>query len=475
MAGRLPEAEQHFMASLAVLPGRASTLVNLAATRVLLGRPEEALTVADQALAMDPDMHDAWLHRATALAGLSRHAEALTSFERALSIDSGQSEVWSRQAQTLLALNRHDDAFASYERALTLNPASSEIWSRYGEALRESMRLAEAAQAFEQAIAHGGDPELHGYLLASVGGAAMPPHAPKRYVQALFDGYADDFDQHLVGVLGYDAHRVLTRHLALLARGPFDSALDLGCGTGLCGPLVKPHVRHLTGVDLSAAMLAKAGTLGVYSELVQGDLVSHLRATQRRYDLVLAADVFIYVGELDGVFSAVSDATLPGAVFCFSAEVPPTAAAPGRPKQGQPPRGAESDTQCANVGATYAPGRPKQGQPQLPMQGAESRRRLEQSASVGAIFPGRGRGTGSAGPQAQRPPRGAESDTQCANVGAQIQGVQLLPSLRYAHSEGYLRRLAAQHGFDVLDILRQPVRHDQRQPIDGLYLYLVKA
>ncbi len=410
IAGRLPEAEQHFMASLAVLPGRASTLVNLAATRVLLGRPEEALTVADQALAMDPDMHDAWLHRATALAGLSRHAEALTSFERALSIDSGQSEVWSRQAQTLLGLNRHDDAFASYERALTLNPASSEIWSRYGEALRESMRLAEAAQAFEQAIAHGGDPELHGYLLASVGGAAMPPHAPKRYVQALFDGYADDFDQHLVGVLGYDAHVVLTRHLALLARGPFESALDLGCGTGLCGPLVKPHIRHLTGVDLSEAMLAKAAALGVYSELVQGDLVSHLRATQRRYDLVLAADVFIYVGELDGVFSAVRDATLPGAVFCFSAEVPPTAAAPGRPKQGQPPRGAESDTQCANVGAAVAG-----------------------------------------------------------------QGVQLLPSLRYAHSEGYLRRLAAQHGFDVLDILRQPVRHDQRQPIDGLYLYLVKA
>ena len=430
MAGRLPEAEQHFMASLAVLPGRASTLVNLAATRVLLGRPEEALTVADQALAMDPDMHDAWLHRATALAGLSRHAEALTSFERALSIDSGQSEVWSRQAQTLLALNRHDDAFASYERALTLNPASSEIWSRYGEALRESMRLAEAAQAFEQAIAHGGDPELHGYLLASVGGAAMPPHAPKRYVQALFDGYADDFDQHLVGVLGYDAHRVLTRHLALLARGPFESALDLGCGTGLCGPLVKPHVRHLTGVDLSAAMLARAGALGVYSELVQGDLVSHLRATQRRYDLVLAADVFIYVGELDGVFSAVREATLPGAVFCFTAEVLPT--------RSQALRNDVSDMQCA---------------------------------TVEALQPSRGRGTGSAGPQAQRPPRGAESDTQCANVGA----FDLLPSLRYAHSESYLRGLAARHGFNVLDMLRQPVRHDQRQPIDGLYLYLVKA
>ena len=318
-AGRLPEAEQHFMDALALLPGRASTLINLAATRLLIGRPGDALASADAALAVEPDSHEAALHRATALAALSRHAEALAGFGRLLALDDTQAEVWSRQAQTLCALSRPADALLSFERALAIAPTEPELWSRYGELLRELARLNDAAAAFKQALAHGGDPELHGYLLASVGAAAMPSRAPDRYVQALFDGYADDFDQHLVGVLGYQAHALLTRHLALLARGPFESALDLGCGTGLCGPLVKPHVRHLTGVDLSAAMLARAGTLGVYSELVQGDLVAHLKATQRRYDLVLAADVFIYVGELDDVFSAVRDATQPGAVFCFTA------------------------------------------------------------------------------------------------------------------------------------------------------------
>ena len=56
-----------------------------------------------------------------------------------------------------------------------------------------------------------------------------------------------------------------------------------------------------------------------------------------------------------------------------------TAAAPGRPKQGQPPRGAESHTQWASVGTpAAAPGRPKQGQPP---RGAESH---TQWASVGA-------------------------------------------------------------------------------------------
>ena len=394
-AQQFKDAEQHFVAALRLVPGRASTLVNLAATRVLLGQPEQALTAADEALAIEPDSHDAWLHRATALAGLSRYADALTGFERALALDAGQSEIWSRQAQTLTALDRPDDALRSYERALAIEPASPKLWSRYGEALREQMRLPEAARAFEQAIEHGGDPELHAYLLASTGFAAMPARAPDRYVQALFDGYAGEFDQHLVGVLGYQAHAVLTRQLALLARGPFESALDLGCGTGLCGPLVKPHVRHLTGVDLSGAMLAKAGELGVYNELVHGDLTAHLRGTPRRYDLVLAADVFIYVGELDGVFAAVRGATLPGAVFCFTAEIPPPTIPPD-----------------AGIAATMLPESP---------------------------------------------------------------GLQLLPSLRYAHSEGYLRLLAARHGFEVLDVLRQPVRHDQRQPIDGLYMVLVRT
>lgn len=416
-AQRFEEAEQHFVAALALVPGRLSTLVNLAATRLLLGRPEAALPIADEAIAIEPDSHDAWLHRASALAGLSRHAEALAGFERALALKADQPEVWSRQAQTLDALGRPEDALRSYERALAIDATLPEIWSRYGEALREQMRLPDAAHAFRQALAHGADPELHGYMLASVGGALMPARAPSRYVRGLFDAYAADFDQHLVGVLGYQAHALLTRHLALLARGPFDAALDLGCGTGLCGPLVKPHVRHLTGVDLSDAMLARAGALGVYNELVQGDLLGHLQTTPRRYELVLAADVFIYVGALDEVFSAVRGATLPGAVFCFTAEIPPAVVPNVQPGVGLPSKHGALDP----TGTT---------------------------GTTGAI--------------------------ETADA-AETVGLHLLPSLRYAHSEGYLRRLAARHGFSVLEVLRQPVRHDQRQPVDGLYLYLVRA
>jgi predicted TPR repeat methyltransferase len=109
--------------------------------------------------------------------------------------------------------------------------------------------------------------------------------------------------------------------LAALHAQPFDSALDLGCGTGLCGPLLRPLVRRLQGLDLSQPMLERAAALGVYDRLHQGELVEHLLATEARHDLLLAADVFIYVGALEAVFDAVMRVLRPGGVFCFSVEL----------------------------------------------------------------------------------------------------------------------------------------------------------
>ncbi len=121
-------------------------------------------------------------------------------------------------------------------------------------------------------------------------------------------------------VLGYSAHRAL---LDLLPPGQsWRCALDLGCGTGLCGALLAGRAARLVGVDLSAGMLAKAQRTGVYAQLVQADLVEHLRASVERHDLVLAADVFIYVGALEPVFEQVARVLEAGGLFCFSAECP---------------------------------------------------------------------------------------------------------------------------------------------------------
>ena len=321
-AGRFDEAEERFQASLALVPGRASTLANLGATRLKLGKAEEALEVLEQALASDADATDALQHRAMALNMLGRHEEALADWIRLLRARPDHGATWLWHGETLQNLERHEEALVSYDTAVSRDPRLGQAWSRRGALLKDMGRLEEAAAAFREAIVHGDDPELNRYFLAALNGRDAPANPPLRYVEFLFDGYAEKFDEHLVQVLHYQAHRVLVEQLAALGRR-FASGLDLGCGTGLCGPLVKPMADRLDGVDLSANMLAKAKELGVYERLTRDDLVHYLSTTGCRYELALCADVFIYVGALEAVFDGVSRVLEPGGVFCFSVEPAP--------------------------------------------------------------------------------------------------------------------------------------------------------
>lgn len=344
-SGRLAEAEARFAAALALVPGRPSILTNLGAARLKLGRVAEALPLLQQALGQEPDNVEALGHCATAFAELGQPRPALDLFDRALARDPDQVALWTLR----------------------------------GNVLRELGRLEEAAASFREALERGGDPEMNRYFLAGSGGAgAAPAHPPRQYVQALFDGYAQGFDEHLRQVLKYDAPERLLRPLAAggLRAG---TALDLGCGTGLCGPWLRQVARRVVGVDLSRNMLDQAAAQGHYDALVHADVAEFLAGEGEPFELVVAADVFIYVGALEDVFARLAARMPVGGLFCFSVEE------------------------------------------------------------------------------------------------AQGAGFQLRPSLRYAHSEAYLRGLAAAHRFKVEALERAPVREDQGVPIPGLFARLARS
>ncbi len=229
------------------------------------------------------------------------------------------ARLWFRRGQTLQRLERPELALASYDKAVAIDPSHAQAWSNRGAILQDFKRLDEAAASFEKAIANGADAELNSYFLASARGRDAPANAPKQYVEGLFDQYAEKFDEHL-RVLNYRAPNVLTEQLMQIAGRRFAAALDLGCGTGLCGPLLKPMADRLDGVDLSRNMLDKARALGVYDDLVHADIGEYLRTTPQRYDLVVSADVYIYVGDLDAVFAGVRRVMVDGGVYCFTAE-----------------------------------------------------------------------------------------------------------------------------------------------------------
>lgn len=160
-------------------------------------------------------------------------------------------------------------------------------------------------------------------LQPSVDGAG-PAHvdrAPPRYIVETFDRYADFFEQQLVNVLGYDVPEKLCAALhAVTDPGRLYCTLDAGCGTGLCAPLLRPISRTLVGVDLAPKMLEQAARRQAYDRLVCADLVGFLERAPMAFDLIIAADVLIYFGDLAPLFDAAAQALVPGGFFACSTE-----------------------------------------------------------------------------------------------------------------------------------------------------------
>jgi len=270
------------------------------------------------------------------------------------------------------------------EQALERVPVWVAGWLGLGEYRQKAGLAAQAADALRQALAL--DPQDifgAGLKLALLGAGATPDKPPSRYVEALFDHYADRFETALVERLDYS----VPDKLAGLVRkvrgegGPFGCAVDLGCGTGLFGVEIRSIVRRLEGFDLSVNMLAKAGEKGSYDLLARADLsleaeLSGLFADEGpggRADLIAAADVLIYLGGLSNVFALAFALAAPGALFAFSVE----------------------------------------------------------------------------------------------DAGT-LDGFHLAPSLRYAHSETYVRSALASAGFETLEVERTTIRMDGGKPVLGI-------
>lgn len=206
------------------------------------------------------------------------------------------------------------------EQALELAPAWAAGWITLGGHREAAGMRAEAALAYRTALAL--DPaDGHGasLKLAALGEAPVPAAAPAAFVRGLFDQYAAGFEAQLVGRLGYRVPDLLLAALSDVcgAERRFRHALDLGCGTGLMGERLRPVADQLSGLDLSPAMLEKARQKGIYDGLREGDL---LALDGEGCDLVTAADVLNYIGDLSPVFGRVAACLGAGGLFVFSVE-----------------------------------------------------------------------------------------------------------------------------------------------------------
>jgi predicted TPR repeat methyltransferase len=242
-----------------------------------------------------------------------------------------RAPVTPHAAQLLLAHGLCAEAEAALREFLDRVPDDLQALQALAKLLQRLGRDPEAAEVLARAaraeatnfdLPPGDRGEVGQFLSAAYQCGPPPAAAPNAFVASLFDGYADRFETHLRESLTYRGPELLLGALSAVA-GPALrdlDVLDLGCGTGLAGELFRPLARRLDGVDLSAKMLARAEAKGVYDQLTEGDLVAYLGAVSDPYHLILAADVFVYLGDLVPVFAAARKALREGGRLAFTVE-----------------------------------------------------------------------------------------------------------------------------------------------------------
>ncbi|HMA52234.1 MAG TPA: tetratricopeptide repeat protein [Magnetospirillaceae bacterium] len=376
--GQGKKAAQHLARALQKTPDAVPPMLAMARAQIQQGRLEEGRAVYRRLCEIAPDLLAAWreladldfavhdfagaaapLREAVRLApeqaalrnnlGISQRAvgdlvRAAAEFQIAIALDPAAAKPYANLAGVRRRLDQSgqaarraallapedaacrieygqalpdDQAIAEFQEAARLLPQQAEPVWLLAEALARLGREEEAAEAYRRVLALDPADGFGAQLaLAKLGQGVVPERAAAAHVSALYDQYAGSFDQDLLTNLDYRGPEVILDGLTRAGIvGPLD-ILDAGCGTGLAGLAVKKLARRLDGIDLSEKMAEQARKRGVYDKVTVGDLL----ALSGIYDLVIAADVLIYLGDLAPVLQTVRKVLRSGGHFAFTVE-----------------------------------------------------------------------------------------------------------------------------------------------------------
>lgn len=252
---------------------------------------------------------------------LGDHESATETLKKAVARCDRDPAIFDDFGATLVRLRRHGDAEQAFRIAIQLNGGYLPARRKLAQLLYEMRRLGEAANMYREVLARNPDDAVARHMLDALVGAEAPSRASDEYVRVVFDAFAADFDHKLVEKLNYCGPQLVGEAVAtfLTPRGDLAVA-DIGCGTGLCAPILRPYASRLVGVDLSPGMLNEARRRGGYDDLVEGELTRFLQDHAGSFDLVAAADVLVYFGDLGPVMNACATALRDGGIFAFLLE-----------------------------------------------------------------------------------------------------------------------------------------------------------
>lgn len=284
------KARESFAKAVALQSDDVDFLFNLALSEKKAGDPLAAIATYKQVLSMDPESVDALYNLAGCYTDSLQHAEAKATYYEVLRLEPRHQSATNNLAYLYHADGDIEQAVRYYRRVLQYNP----------------------------------DHQGAKHMVAALTGVPVS-QSPDLYVKAVFDKYAANYERSLVTELEYNVPNNLRAILdkVFSGRSKFAHGLDLGCGTGLGGQAFADCIEVFDGLDLSEKMVAIAAEKGIYRKLHLGSIVSFPKGLEDTFDFYLAADVFIYVGDLQETFSLLKQRARPDVLFCFSTETDP--------------------------------------------------------------------------------------------------------------------------------------------------------
>ena len=298
-----------------------------------LGHLPDAVACLHDAVQRTPTLGAAWRGLAEAMTRLGDSPAASAVHDAAIANIPHDAPL--RLAAMMTAMRERN-----FERALALGLAARQdgvadacIFGLLGHGCSKLGRHAEAAEHYQDALRMAPEDPYVRHLVRAAGLLPDIEHAPLPYLETVFDGYADSFDQHLAD-LGYQVPGAIRETLDHLIEQnqitTLGDVLDLGCGTGLVGSFIADlPLTSLIGIDISENMIAKARAKGLYTDFVVADIAAYLNTTPARWNVVLGGDVLCYRGALDSLFTSAATALRPGGWLICTVEHDPTALNPG--------------------------------------------------------------------------------------------------------------------------------------------------
>ena len=281
--------------------------------------------IAEHVAPLIPDGNPAavqdWIHEAAAKTLLVEAADAVN---RGTPGEPLSSEQLAELADRLRELGKIHAAYLCQRRAAEQEPANAPRWSHLGELAHIAGRRDDARTAYEHYLTLQPDDAEVRHLVSALCDKAPPARMPDECVRQLYRRFSKFYDSNLIDDLEYEAPERLNAAIdAALPTRTDLTILDLGCGTGLSGAMLRKRASRLAGIDLSPDMVARARGRKLYDELEVAEITAWLDATaltDRRFELIVACDTLIYFGDLSQVVARAARVLGDDGALAFSVE-----------------------------------------------------------------------------------------------------------------------------------------------------------